>query len=130
MQYASKHCQRLGRGKARRRCRRVAGCRCGCRCGCPCCLLHLPSPALASVVGSVTCGSATPGLSFEASAAGVALLNMPTKPRLTLDVMAGRQRQAGQAGAALGPSLAGAGRLLEARNAANAGYEGFIPTGN
>lgn len=32
---------------------------------------------------------------MEASAAGVALLNMPMKPRLTLDVMAYAQQQAG-----------------------------------
>lgn len=63
-------------------------------------LWRQPAPALASVVGSVTWGSAMPGLSLEASAAGVALLNMPMNPRLTLEVMAGRSAAAGRAGAA------------------------------
>ena len=45
-----------------------------------------PSLCRTSVVGSVTWGSAMPGLSLVASAAGAALLNMPMQPWVTLDI--------------------------------------------
>lgn len=41
-------------------------------------------PARTSVVGSVTCGKAMPGLSFVTSAAGAALENIPRKPRVDM----------------------------------------------
>jgi hypothetical protein len=46
----------------------------------------IPNLCRTSVVGSVTWGSAMPGLSLAASAAGAALLNMPMQPWVTLDI--------------------------------------------
>lgn len=61
--------------------------------------MHAQRQPRASVVGSVTCGSAMPGLSLVGSAAGAALEKSPMMPRPALLVaMAGCCRDGGGCG--------------------------------
>lgn len=74
-------------------------------------IIEIRNSSLTSVVGSVTCGSAMPGLSLVTSAAGAALENMPAQPWTTLDmvrsVLLGAGQKAEQEGEEVGVSRPG-----------------------